>query len=109
MTCPPDGPECARRSPSLTNTRPRGSIDIEKDNDLLARIIATTDRREALRGADYVVSMVWVGGLEAFAHDIEIPLKYGVDQCVGDPDARAGLGDVRRDVRGARSVAATVR
>ncbi len=49
------------------------------------------DRKEALRDANYVFSMVRVGGLEAFAHDIEIPLKYGVDQCVGDTLGPGGI------------------
>lgn len=62
-----------------------------EDNDLPAKVIGTTDRREALRGADYVISTVRVGGLEAFAHDVEIPLKYGVDQCVGDTLGPGGI------------------
>ncbi len=62
-----------------------------EDNSLPAKVIGTTDRREALRGADYVISTVRVGGLEAFAHDIEIPLKYGVDQCVGDTLGPGGI------------------
>ena len=62
-----------------------------QDNDLPSRVIATTDQKEALRGADYVLSTVRVGGLEAFAHDIEIPLKYGVDQCVGDTLGPGGV------------------
>jgi len=51
---------------------------------LPARVVTTTNRRRALEGCDYVFCVVRVGGLEAFAKDIEIPLKYGVDQCVGD-------------------------
>ena len=39
------------------------------DNGLGATIAPTTDQREAIRGADYVVSTVRVGGLEAFGHD----------------------------------------
>jgi alpha-galactosidase len=62
-----------------------------RDNKLPANIVATTDRTKALRGADYVISAVRVGGLEAFAHDIEIPLKYGVDQCVGDTLGPGGI------------------
>lgn len=53
-------------------------------NDLPATIDATLDRRRALADADYVICMIRQGGLEAFQLDIEIPLKYGVDQCVGD-------------------------
>ena len=61
------------------------------DHALPATVVPTTDRREAIDGADYVMSTVRVGGLEAFAHDIEIPLTYGVDQCVGDTLAPGGI------------------
>ncbi len=62
-----------------------------RSNRLPARISATTHRRRALRDADYVICCVRVGGLEAFRHDIEIPLKYGVDQCVGDTLCAGGI------------------
>jgi alpha-galactosidase len=62
-----------------------------RTNSLPARINATTDRRRALKDADYVISCVRVGGLEAFQLDIEIPLKYGVDQCVGDTICAGGI------------------
>jgi len=55
------------------------------------RIQASTDRREALRNAKYVFCTIRVGGLEAFATDIDIPLKYGVDQCVGDTLCAGGI------------------
>ena len=58
---------------------------------LPARITATTDRRQALEGARYVINCVRVGGLEAFADDIRIPLKYGIDQCVGDTICAGGI------------------
>lgn len=62
------------------------------DNHGFAATVAPTlDRRAALRDADYVFSLVRVGGLEAFAKDIEIPLKYGVDQCVGDTLGPGGI------------------
>ncbi|MBM3957973.1 MAG: alpha-glucosidase/alpha-galactosidase [Gemmatimonadetes bacterium] len=64
--------------------------DIESA-DLPARVTATLDRREAVAGANYVFSFVRVGGLEAFTHDIEIPLGYGVDQCVGDTLGPGGI------------------
>jgi alpha-galactosidase len=57
--------------------------DIEANN-LPASISATLDRRDAFAGADYVICTIRQGGLDAFALDIDIPLKYGVDQCVGD-------------------------
>jgi len=66
------------------------------ENGLDIRIHATTDRREALKDADYVVVMIQVGGVDAFKVDYEIPLKYGVDQCIGDT---LGPGGVFRAAR----------
>ncbi len=60
-------------------------------NGLPTKVTATTDRRRALEGARYVMSCVRIGGLEAFAEDIRIPLKYGVDQCVGDTICAGGI------------------
>ncbi|WP_440410142.1 alpha-glucosidase/alpha-galactosidase [Neorhizobium petrolearium] len=60
-------------------------------NRLPTKVTATTDRRRALEGARYVISCVRVGGLEAYAEDIRIPLKYGVDQCVGDTICAGGI------------------
>ena len=60
-------------------------------NGLKTRVTATTDRREALTGARYIMNCVRIGGLEAFADDIRIPLKYGVDQCVGDTICAGGI------------------
>jgi alpha-galactosidase len=61
-----------------------------------ARVEATTDRREAIRDADYVVTTFQQGGLDAYALDIEIPRRYGVEQCVGDT---LGPGGVFRALR----------
>ena len=61
------------------------------ENHLPTKITATTNRREALTGARYVISCVRVGGLEAYADDIRIPLQYGVDQCVGDTICAGGI------------------
>jgi len=66
------------------------------DNDVDATVTATTDRREALKGADYVVIMIQVGGMKAFGCDYKIPLKYGVDQCIGDS---LGPGGIFRGLR----------
>ena len=64
---------------------------IVKANKLPTRVTATTDRRKAIEGARYIISCVRVGGLEAYADDIRIPLKYGVDQCVGDTICAGGI------------------
>ena len=58
---------------------------------LPARIEASTDRTQAIRNADYVVTTFQQGGLEAYESDIEIPRKYGVEQCVGDTLGPGGI------------------
>jgi alpha-galactosidase len=63
---------------------------------LKARLEATTDQREAVRDADYVVTTFQEGGLKAYDLDIEIPKRYGVEQCVGDT---LGPGGVFRALR----------
>ncbi len=60
-------------------------------NRLPAKVVASTDRRAALADADYVINTARVGGLDAFKLDIDIPLKYGVDQCVGDTLCAGGI------------------
>ena len=55
-----------------------------KINGVKAKIKATLDRRESVTNADYVINVARVGLLDAFRLDIDIPMKYGVDQCVGD-------------------------
>ncbi|MBM7568232.1 alpha-glucosidase/alpha-galactosidase [Paenibacillus sacheonensis] len=62
-----------------------------RENGLSIEIQSTTDRREALKDARYVFCVVRIGGLEAFQHDVDIPLKYGVDQCVGDTLCAGGI------------------
>jgi alpha-galactosidase len=67
-------------------------------NQLPAEVIATTDRRAAIADADYVICMIRQGGLEAFGTDIDIPLKYGVDQCVGDTICAGGIMYAQRTI-----------
>lgn len=64
--------------------------DIESSG-LPAKTSATLSQREAITDANYVFSFVRVGGLEAFETDVNIPLRYGVDQCVGDTLAPGGI------------------
>lgn len=61
-----------------------------------AKVSACLDRREAVAGADYVITTFQQGGLEAYKLDIEIPQRYGVGQCVGDT---LGPGGVFRALR----------
>ena len=61
------------------------------DNNLPAKAWATTSREDAIRDADFVVVMIQVGGFHAYGVDYEIPLKYGVDQCIGDTLGPGGV------------------
>lgn len=60
-------------------------------NSLSTRITSTLDRKVAVKDADYVVNSSRIGGCEAFQTDVDIPLKYGVDQCVGDTLCAGGI------------------
>jgi alpha-galactosidase len=62
-----------------------------RKNGVKAATYATTDRRDALKGADYVIAMFQIGGVDAFRMDYEIPMKYGVDQCIGDSMGPGGI------------------
>lgn len=66
------------------------------ERKLTAKVEATLDRRSAIAGAKFVVVTIQVGGLGAYASDIDIPEKYGVGQCVGDT---LGPGGVFRGLR----------
>ena len=61
-------------------------------------MIPTLDQREAIADADYVICTIRQGGLEAFQLDIDIPLKYGVDQCVGDTLCAGGIMYAQRTI-----------
>lgn len=54
-------------------------------------ITTTTSQADAVGGARYIINVARVGGLEAFATDIDIPLQYGIDQCVGDTLCAGGI------------------
>jgi alpha-galactosidase len=52
---------------------------------------ASTNRSEVLQGTDYVVNSIEVAGLQNVRHDYDIPMKYGVDQCIGDTIGPGGI------------------
>jgi alpha-galactosidase len=55
------------------------------------RVVASTDRREVLPGTDYVINSIEVAGLQNVRFDYEIPMRYGVDQCIGDTIGPGGI------------------
>ena len=81
-------------------------VDIDAERLVLARQIAerlvdrsgrrwkveaSTDRGEVLPGSDYVVNSIEVAGLQNVRTDYDIPLRYGIDQCIGDTIGPGGI------------------
>ena len=62
------------------------------------KLVASTERRDVLAGSDYVVNCIEVSGLECVQHDNDIPLRYGVDQCIGDTIGPGGLFKALRTI-----------
>jgi alpha-galactosidase len=91
----PAGPERTARSA-------RELIEL---GDLDARIEIPGALDDALRGADVVITVFQVGGVDAYAIDIEIPREYGIDQTVGDTLGPGGVFRGLRSVEALREVA----
>jgi alpha-galactosidase len=61
------------------------------------KIEITTDRKKALKNADYAINMIQVGGYKpATVIDFEIPKKYGLRQTIADT---LGIGGIMRALR----------
>jgi alpha-galactosidase len=60
------------------------------------RVETFLDRREALRGADFVVNTIQVGGARATQLDFEIPGRYGLQYTINDT---INVGGVFRGLR----------
>jgi len=56
-----------------------------------AKMTATLDRREALRGADAVLVTILAGGVDVWKHDILIPNRYGISTNIGDTRGPSGI------------------
>jgi len=85
----------SRTWPKLENMEKFGKRMLG-ENNIKGSVWATLDRKEAIKDADFVVVMIQVGGVDAFELDWKIPLKYGVDQCIGDT---LGPGGIFRGLR----------
>ncbi len=57
---------------------------LNRDTGMDLRIEATTERRDVLAGADFVVSSIAVERCELWKHDFLIPKKYGVRHTLGE-------------------------
>lgn len=80
-----------------------------RDNGVDASVTATTNLRQALRGADYVVVMIQVGGVDVFELDYAIPMKYGVDNCIADTMGPGGIFRALRHIPALLDIAAIMR
>ncbi|MEX2268622.1 MAG: hypothetical protein WEA75_08065 [Acidimicrobiia bacterium] len=60
--------------------------------------VGTTNQREALEGADYVVVSISTGGFESMRHDLEIPERYRIRQSVGDSVGPGGIIRALRNI-----------
>ena len=67
------------------------ALKIVKQHGFNTKVEVTTNRREALDGADYVIITIQVGGSKTLRTDREIILKHGVDQGVGDTLGPGGV------------------
>ena len=52
---------------------------------------ASTERRDLLAGSDFIVNTIEVAGMPNVRHDFDIPMKYGVNQCIGDTIGPGGI------------------
>lgn len=108
----------------LTSTVLRGStitlMDIDARRlevmDRLCRILveredaeltieSTTNQRESLTDADFVITAISVGGMDAWEKDIEIPAQYGVYMAIGDSIGPGGIMRALRHIPVLASVA----
>lgn len=71
--------------------------NINKNAGGFGRIKTYSERKEALRDANYVVNAIQVGGYKpCTVTDFEIPKKYGLKQTIGDT---LGIGGIFRGLR----------
>jgi alpha-galactosidase len=95
-----EGTEFALMAPSTRRTSQVEAFAnrVIAANGLPAKVSVTTDRREALKDADYVISTFQIGGVKGFEYDYKIPMKHGVDQCIGDTLGPGGIFRALRSI-----------
>ncbi|MGZ3630180.1 MAG: family 4 glycosyl hydrolase, partial [Ktedonobacteraceae bacterium] len=52
---------------------------------------ASTERHDLLAGSDFIINSIEVAGLANVRHDFDIPMKYGINQCIGDTKGPGGI------------------
>lgn len=61
-----------------------------RERDIDAKITVTDDQDSALLDSNYVIITISTGGLDAMAHDLSVPEKYGIYHTVGDTSGPGG-------------------
>jgi alpha-galactosidase len=69
----------------------RSVARIIREGNYPATILATKDRKEALKGADAVLCTILAAPVSVWRYDIEIPKRFGVDINIGDTRGPAGI------------------
>jgi len=83
-------PERLRDSEQMLN-------NLKESSKSTCKVVAYSDRREALRDAKYIVNAIQVGGYDPCTiTDFEVPKKYGLRQTIGDT---IGIGGIFRNLR----------
>jgi alpha-galactosidase len=62
------------------------------------KVTSSNDRAQVLPSTDYIVNCIEVSGVDCVQWDNDIPLKYGIDQCIGDTIGPGGLFKALRTV-----------
>lgn len=71
--------------------------NINEGRAVITTHLGTAERREALRGADFVINAIQVGGYDPCTiTDFEVPKKYGLRQTIADT---LGIGGIMRALR----------
>lgn len=71
---------------------------IKEDMESSISITSTTSRKAALTNADAVIVTVFNGDVDIWRHEIEIPMKYGVNINVGDTRSVSGIFRALRNI-----------
>jgi alpha-galactosidase len=74
---------------------------VEHVSDLTSagfRVRTTSDQRDGLRGADFVLVNITTGGFQSMALDLDIPWRYGIRQPGGDSLGPGGINRALRNI-----------
>ncbi len=67
------------------------AVKMNEVSGLQLKIEKTTDRREALPNADFVINSIAIERCELWRHDFNVPIKHGVRHCLGENGGAGAL------------------